>query len=99
MDSSPWPVVPAPHCALFHRNWELQLEIAVPVQMELRRIIISEVDEHQVIVLKEVEGDRSFPIVIGIFEATSIDRRVKGMQTPRPLTHDLITAVVEQLGG
>ena len=71
----------------------------MPVQMELRRIIISEVDDHQVIILKEVDGDRSFPIVIGIFEATSIDRRVKGMQAPRPLTHDLITAVVEQMGG
>ena len=71
----------------------------MPVHMELRRIIISEVDDHQVIILKEVEGERSFPIVIGIFEATSIDRRVKGMQAPRPLTHDLITAVVEQLGG
>jgi bifunctional DNase/RNase len=71
----------------------------VPVQMELRRIIISEVDEHQVIVLKEVEGERSFPIVIGIFEATSIDRRVRGMQSPRPLTHDLIAAVIDQLGG
>jgi bifunctional DNase/RNase len=67
--------------------------------MELRRIIINEVDDHQVIILKEVEGERSFPIVIGIFEATSIDRRVKGIQAPRPLTHDLITAVVEQMGG
>src|SRR5439155_21468022 len=74
-------------------------ESAVPVQMELRRIIISEVDDHQVIILKEVDGDRSFPIVIGIFEATSIDRRVRGLTAPRPLTHDLITAVVEQMGG
>ena len=67
--------------------------------MDLRRIIISEVDEHQVIVLREVDGERSFPIVIGLFEATSIDRRVKGIQAPRPLTHDLIIAVVEQMGG
>ena len=67
--------------------------------MELRRIIISEVDEHQVIVLREVDGERSFPIVIGLFEATSIDRRVKGVQTPRPLTHDLIVAAVDQMGG
>jgi bifunctional DNase/RNase len=67
--------------------------------MELRRIIINEIDEHQVIILKEVEGDRSFPIIIGIFEATSIDRRVRALPTPRPLTHDLVTAVVEQLGG
>jgi bifunctional DNase/RNase len=67
--------------------------------MELKRIIISEVHEQQVIMLKEVEGDRSFPIVIGIFEATSIDRRVKGMPSPRPLTHDLVASVVEELGG
>jgi bifunctional DNase/RNase len=67
--------------------------------MELRRIIINEVDDHQIIVLRESEGERSFPIVIGLFEATSIDRRVKGMIAPRPLTHDLITAVVDQMGG
>ena len=71
----------------------------MPIQMELRRIIISELVEHQIVVLKEVDGERHFPIVIGIFEATSIDRRVKGIQAPRPLTHDLITAVVDQLGG
>ena len=71
----------------------------MPIQMELRRIIISELDEQQVIVLKEVDGERSFPIVIGLFEASSIDRRVKGMVAPRPLTHDLIANVVEQMGG
>ena len=71
----------------------------MPVQMELKRIIISEIHEQQVITLKEVDGDRSFPIVIGIFEATSIDRRVKGITNPRPLTHDLVASVVESLGG
>ena len=71
----------------------------MPVQMELKRIIISEVHDQQVIMLKEVEGDRSFPIVIGIFEATSIDRRVKGMNSPRPLTHDLVASVIENMGG
>jgi len=71
----------------------------VPVHMELKRIIISEVHDQQVIMLKEAEGDRSFPIVIGIFEATSIDRRVKGMPSPRPLTHDLVASVIENMGG
>ena len=71
---------------------------SVPVQMELKRIIISEVIDHQMIWLKEVDGDRVFPIVIGIFEATSIDRRVKKMNSPRPLTHDLIASVVDSLG-
>ena len=71
----------------------------MPIQMELRRIIICEVDDQQIIVLREVDGERSFPIVIGLFEATSINRRVKGETAPRPLTHDLIVAAVEQLGG
>jgi hypothetical protein len=67
--------------------------------MELRRIIISENHEQQVIMLHEVEGEQSFPIVIGIFEATSIDRRVRKLESPRPLTHDLVASVIEQLGG
>jgi hypothetical protein len=74
-------------------------EQAVPVQMELARIIITDIGDQQVIYLKEVEGERTFPIVIGMFEATSIDRRVKGIQAPRPLTHDLLANVIEQLGG
>jgi bifunctional DNase/RNase len=66
--------------------------------MELSRIIISEINDQQVIYLKEVEGERTFPILIGLFEATSIDRRVKHYQTPRPLTHDLLVSIVESLG-
>ena len=71
----------------------------MPVQMELSRIIISEINDQQVIYLKEVDGDRSFPILIGIFEATSIDRRVKGYEYRAPLTHDLLVRVAENLGG
>ena len=67
--------------------------------MELKRIVINEVHDQQVIMLREVDGERSFPIVIGIFEATSIDRRVKGIESPRPLTHDLLASVIDYLGG
>jgi bifunctional DNase/RNase len=67
--------------------------------MELSRIIISETNDQQIIYLKEVDGERTFPIVIGIYEATSIDRRVKGAQAPRPLTHDLLANAIELLGG
>ncbi len=70
------------------------------VQMELSRIIISEINDQQVIYLREVGGGRTFPILIGIFEATSIDRRVKGRDLPpRPLTHDLLRNAIEELGG
>ncbi len=72
---------------------------AMPVAMELSRIIISEINDQQVIYLKEIDGNRNFPILIGFFEATSIDRHVKGLEAPRPLTHDLLVSAVEALGG
>jgi uncharacterized protein len=71
----------------------------MPVQMELSRIIISEINDQQVIYLREVDGERTFPILIGLCEATSIDRRVKQVQSPRPLTHDLIVQSIDALGG
>src|SRR5437763_3259071 len=69
------------------------------VQMELHKIIISGMQPEQIIVLKEVDGDRKFPIVIGNGEAYAIDRRLKGIPHPRPLTHDLLADVIENLGG
>ena len=71
----------------------------MPVQMELNKIIISEGQDQQLIYLKEVDGERQFPILIGSSEAYAIDRRLKGIPTPRPLTHDLLASVIEQLGG
>ena len=67
------------------------------VEVELTRIIINERSEQQVIVLKEKKGPRAFPIVIGIFEAYAIDRGIKEVRTPRPLTHDLIVGLVRSL--
>jgi bifunctional DNase/RNase len=71
----------------------------MPVEMKLTRIIMSEIQDQQVIYLKEVDGDRQFPILIGLFEATSIDRRVRGEKPSRPLTHDLLVHVIETMGG
>ena len=69
------------------------------VRMELSRIIISELQDQQIIVLHEVDGERQFPIVIGSPEAMAIDRRLKGIVAQRPLTHDLLSNVVEAMGG
>ena len=67
------------------------------VEVELSRIIINERSEEQVIVLKEKDGPRAFPILIGIYEATAIDRGIKEYRTPRPLTHDLVCAILREL--
>jgi bifunctional DNase/RNase len=68
------------------------------VEVELSRIIINEASDQQVIVLKEINGDRGFPIVIGIVEIFAIDRRLKGIVPPRPMTHDLLEQILNALG-
>lgn len=67
--------------------------------MELSRVITSEINDQQVIYLREVKGDRTFPILIGFFEASSINRRLLEEPPPRPLTHELLRTTIEMLGG
>jgi hypothetical protein len=69
------------------------------VHMELSRILITETQDYQVIYLREVDGDRTFPIVIGLFEAAAIERRLKNIPIKRPQTHELLANTIEQLGG
>jgi bifunctional DNase/RNase len=82
------------------------------VRMELSRILIRELNDYQIIELREAKGGngaavapdedaegRSFPIVIGLPEAQAIDRRIKGIQIKRPQTHDLLASVIESMGG
>lgn len=69
------------------------------VKMELSRIIIDERRQDQVIVLKEREGERQIPIVIGFMEASSIKIKVSGVDVPRPMTHDLLLQVIDAMGG
>ena len=68
------------------------------MEAELSRIIINEMSDQQIIVLKERHGERSFPIVIGIVEIFAIDRRLKGIKPARPMTHDLLVNIIENLG-
>ncbi len=69
------------------------------VRMDLAQIRISETHDHQVIVLRERSGSRLLHIMIGLTEALAIDRRVKGVQLQRPMTHDLLANVIEALTG
>lgn len=69
------------------------------VRMELSRILVAELHDMQVIELSELEGDRTFPILIGLNEAEAIQRRFQGVSLKRPLTHDLLANVIARLGG
>jgi len=77
-------------------GWEKSI---MEICCELARIIIGEGLEGQVIFLREKEGSRAFPIVIGLYEAFAIQRKVTNESTPRPLTHDLLSNVIEGMGG
>ncbi len=68
------------------------------VEAELSKIIINEASDQQIIVLKERYGQRSFPIVIGIVEVFAIDRRLKGIKPPRPMTHELLENIIDGVG-
>ncbi len=69
------------------------------VEAELARIIINDALEQQQIWVREKDGGREFPIVIGPTEALAIDRFVREDETPRPMTHDLLHEIVAALGG
>ena len=50
------------------------------------------------LILKEIGGERRLPIIIGTFEAQHIALELEGIKPPRPLTHDLLRNIIEQLG-
>lgn len=68
------------------------------VEMELIRILMNERRGEQMVVLKEKAGKRTLPIIIGIPEASAIKLKISGIQPPRPMTHDLLKNIIEQLG-
>ena len=70
------------------------------VHCELSKIMIAETSDYHVIWLREKTGaGRDFPILIGLFEAVAIDRKIREVETPRPLTHDLLANAISSLSG
>ena len=68
------------------------------VQVELARVVICEFNTHQAVFLREKDGQREFAIAIAPYEAALLDRRVRGLPSARPLTHDLLAQVIRTLG-
>lgn len=67
------------------------------VEMELNKIVIDEKRHDQLIILKEKNGKRLLPIVIGFNEASAIKLKISGFKPPRPLTHDLLHDTIRNL--
>ena len=69
------------------------------VEVQFDHIVVSETEESRQYYVLLTDGRRHLMIVIGGFEATAISYGAEGLQTDRPMTHDLLAKFVEALGG
>ena len=69
----------------------------MPVEMKIQGLMIDPVTQMPIIILKNSGGDTVLPIWVGIFEANAIAMRLENVQSPRPMTHDLLKNVIEGL--
>jgi len=66
-------------------------------QMKVDKLGVDLLTHDPVVILKDLEGKRYLPILIGPFEATAIALALEGTQVPRPLSHDLMRVMLESL--
>jgi hypothetical protein len=68
------------------------------VEMVVESVRVHMLSNRHVVILKDVEGARYLPIWIGAWEASAIAMRLQGLSAERPLTHDLFSTTLQQLG-
>jgi bifunctional DNase/RNase len=66
----------------------------VEVEMKIRGLMMDPVTNMPIVVLKDVQGSAMLPIWVGIYEANAIALEIEKVQTPRPMTHDLLRNVL-----
>src|ERR1700757_1661744 len=68
-------------------------EGAMEVEMKIRGLMMDPVTQMPIVVLKDVQGQAILPIWVGAYEANAIALEIEKVQTPRPMTHDLLKNV------
>jgi hypothetical protein len=68
------------------------------IQVKIDSIRVSLMSQHRVVVLKDTDTERYLPIWIGPFEADAITIQLQGVQVARPLTHDLLKSIIDEMG-
>src|SRR5947209_20332795 len=71
---------------------------ALMIECKIESIRVSLVTQHRVVILKEVESERYLPIWIGPYEADAIALELQEVPVARPLTHDLMRSIINDLG-
>jgi bifunctional DNase/RNase len=69
------------------------------IEMTIKGLMVDPVTNMPIIILRDEVGDRVLPIWVGIFEANAIALQIENVATPRPMTHDLLRNVIQDLDG
>ena len=69
------------------------------IEMTIKGLMVDPITNMPIIVLRDADGQRVLPIWVGIFEANAIALQMENIATPRPMTHDLLRNVIEDLNG
>ena len=69
-----------------------------PVQMHVKGLLLDPSSNLPIVILRDAEDDLFLPIWIGVFEANAIALKMEGIETPRPMSHDLMVRLIARLG-
>jgi hypothetical protein len=69
------------------------------IEVVIDSIRISLISQHRIVMLRDVDGERRLPIWIGPCEAEAITIELQDVEIARPVTHDLLKNVIEEVGG
>ena len=69
------------------------------VEMTIRGLMVDPITNMPIVILRDATGKRVLPIWVGIFEANAIALQIENITTPRPMTHDLLRNVIQDLKG
>jgi bifunctional DNase/RNase len=68
------------------------------LRVEIKGLMLDPASNIPIVILRDTESQLFLPIWIGVFEANAIALRIEGVEPPRPMTHDLLRLLLEQLG-
>jgi bifunctional DNase/RNase len=69
------------------------------IEMTIKGLMVDPITNMPIIILRDKDGQRVLPIWVGVFEANAIALQIENVTTPRPMTHDLLKNVIQDLRG
>ena len=67
------------------------------IEMTIKGLMVDPITNMPIVILRDKDGQRVLPIWVGIFEANAIALQIENISTPRPMTHDLLRNVIQDL--